>query len=1779
MNQPGEAPTPSSQNQEILSAGQTVPAYQPDSLRKRIYQFLWDLLLLGILILGAYFRFFGIGWDEGSHMHPDERFMTMVGSAISPVSSLAQYFNTNASSLNPNNVGYGFYVYGTLPLFIVRYTAEAVNQAGYGEIAMVGRALSGLFDLGTVLLVFLIAARLFRNERMALLAASLYSFSVLPIQLSHFFKEDTFLAFFTALTVYAAVRILPKPEQDGAGLPARPGGFELGNYLFFGLAFSMALASKISIAPLALLLPLAAFLRWFALPPQERERQAVRIMLYLVLAGLVGLLGFRIFQPYAFSGPGFFGLIPNPQWVENMKSIAAQNSGDVDFPPQLQWARRTPLFSLQNMVEWGLGLPLGILAWAGFLWMGWRIIRGNWQERTPLVLIWVWTGAYFAWQAASITRTMRYEMPVYPTLPVIAAWAVFTLWELGKRRFSWQRVAAVVLAVGVVAGTGAWAFAFTRIYTRTFTRVDASRWIYQNVPGPLNLQIEASSGLVNQPLSLGHSSELTQVHPLFYAFVPQETGKVTRIHFEHIVDVSSSAQDHAAVKPLVVMVAPTAAKDLPMAYALVSDSFPSDAEGRGKSYDAVFNAPVLVEAGKTYYFGLELGQAAVLKFSGPVLFSLNTGTETITQPLPEPEESIRAGELMGARFTAVESGSLNQVIINRIVDLEANPSAKKLRLIIRAGNDNQELAAAELNSSFLMGKDPRGDAFTVDLDRKVVLEKGQNYTIFLQFLEGPGRISIYGSKHVNETTWDDALPLGVDGYDPYGYSNGIYRTDLNFEMYWDDNPDKLDRFLNNLNQADYIFISSNRQYGTTVRVPERYPLTTLYYRSLIGCPPDKDILWCYYVAEPGMFQSRLGFELVKIDQNDPNLGVLRFNTQFAEEAFTVYDNPKVLIFKKTANYDPAKVRALFKTVDLTKVVHLTPNKAAGFKGDLMLSEAQRAIQQAGGTWSELFNREALQNKYPGLGLVLWYLAVSLLGWIVFPMVRLALRGLPDRGFPFARMVALLLLAYPTWLAGSYGIPFTPVTVSLVAAGLLVVNLILAWLQRRELARELRERWRYILAVELIGLAFFAVFVLVRLGNPDLWHPYKGGEKPMDFSYFNAVLKSTIFPPYDPWFAGGYINYYYYGFVIMGVPVKWLGIIPSIAYNLILPQLVSLLALGGFSVVWNILVSVKRAEKDLDSHPYGSGLMGAVFLVMMGNLGTLRMLWHGVMNLAAPGGSFETGNIFQRIAWTFLGIVNLFRGQLLPYHTGDWYWIPSRAIPDSAGSPITEFPAFTFLYADLHAHMIALPVTVLCLGWALSIVLGKWKWGDEEGRLGWLHFCASLGLGALAIGTLRPTNTWDFPTYLGLGVAALIYSAYRNANLDRWKTSLPGWLVRAGIGVVCAVVLAGLAVLLYQPYAQWYGQAYNSVAFWKDGRTPSWSYLTHWGLFLFMIVSYLYLETVDWMAKTPLSALRRFSEARGVLAFVALLPVVAIAIGLIYEVWIVWLVLPLMVWAAVLLLRPGMAEGKRALLFIIGTGLLLTLMVEVIVLVGDISRMNTVFKFYLQAWTLLGLSAAVGLAWSFDEMEFAQAKREGSLGSRSFWYIGAAGLIASAALFPLLAGQDKITDRMSPLAPHTLDGMAYMQTSSYAENNVDTNQPAPMDLSQDYRAIQWMQDHVSGSPVIVEGHVGEYRWGNRFTIYTGLPGVVGWNWHQRQQRALLPEVQVTSRIQQVDTFYNDPQVGQASVFLQKYAVRYIIVGQLERAVYFESGLIKFETYNGQLWDEVYRDKDTVIYQVR
>ena len=173
---------------------------------------------------------------------------------------------------------------------------------------------------------------------------------------------------------------------------------------------------------------------------------------------------------------------------------------------------------------------------------------------------------------------------------------------------------------------------------------------------------------------------------------------------------------------------------------------------------------------------------------------------------------------------------------------------------------------------------------------------------------------------------------------------------------------------------------------------------------------------------------------------------------------------------------------------------------------------------------------------------------------------------------------------------------------------------------------------------------------------------------------------------------------------------------------------------------------------------------------------------------------------------------------------------------------------------------------------------------------------------------------------------------------------------------------------------------------------------------------------------------------------------------------------------------------------------------------------------------------------------------------------------------LLGVSAKVQDRMAQDSPRSLDGLSYMQYAIYYDRDRE------LQLNQDYEAIRWLQDHVQGSPVIVEAHTGEYRWGSRISINTGLPAVIGWNWHQRQQREFVPGNDIWGRVGEVQQFYESEEIIDARDFLKKYQVEYIIVGQLEQAYYPETGLAKFENFDGLLWDEVFQFEETRIYRV-
>mgnify|MGYP001264911113 CR=1 FL=1 len=695
------------------------------------------------------------------------------------------------------------------------------------------------------------------------------------------------------------------------------------------------------------------------------------------------------------------------------------------------------------------------------------------------------------------------------------------------------------------------------------------------------------------------------------------------------------------------------------------------------------------------------------------------------------------------------------------------------------------------------------------------------------------------------------------------------------------------------------------------------------------------------------------------------------------------------------------------------------------------------------------------------------------------------------------------------------------------------------------------------------LAFFG-FLALRAINPDLWHPARGGEKPMDLAFFTAVLKSPAFPAYDPWFAGGVLNYYYFGFVLVGVPALLTGIAPQIAYNLAIPTIAALTALGAWGAAYNLLatraqsISNRRrllaqlAERRprlprFERRALAAGVVAALFVVLLGSLAQAIWFVPGSAEPLDPGAPPECAAALSYAA------------QQECKGRAEWaFWDATRLVGMALRSgEINEFPFFTFLYGDLHAHMIALPLTLAALGLMAALAL--------PGAGTPLRRVVPFGLLALVIGSLYATNTWDYPVSLGLGVLALALPPYL-----RWRRGKPLGRALLEWGTTAAALVL-LSSVLFQPFRSHFATDYAGFEFWVGSRTPIAAWLQINGLWIFLALSgalWLYVRAGRIAARSALI----LAAAYGLLALVLLLTggdvllfVVALVAGG------VWLLVDLA-------LRDTLPEdaGPRpaalssatmlaALWGVAAIGILL--LTEILVAKGDIGRMNTVFKLGMASWVLFGISGAIGLVRVW----------QGPAGrGRWVWRAIAGLLIAAALVYPLTATPARLADRYDPTLGPTLDGTAFMRSpqSSWGENGVSFT------LADDAAAIEWMRANIAGTPIVLEAHAEAYRWSGRFAVYTGLPTLLGWPWHMIQQRSVAETgVVINNRQVLIRDLYSSLPLDETLHTMQRYGVEYVVVGALEAALYGDATSLRFAqlAQNGAI-EEVHRSGATVIYRV-
>ncbi|MSQ07950.1 MAG: hypothetical protein EXR44_01405 [Dehalococcoidia bacterium] len=954
-------------------------------------------------------------------------------------------------------------------------------------------------------------------------------------------------------------------------------------------------------------------------------------------------------------------------------------------------------------------------------------------------------------------------------------------------------------------------------------------------------------------------------------------------------------------------------------------------------------------------------------------------------------------------------------------------------------------------------------------------------------------------------------------------------------IYEPETPAKFERIARDIAASDYLVLYSNRLYATVPRLPERYPATTRFYRQLFdgslgyelvySAQKERSFLGVMYRDDPF---ARIRDEVPPPEGWDPVTGsLLTLDFGWTDESFTVYDHPVSFVFENKGRLTQGQLLAEIGESEVIPVV--TPAPKLG----LLLAEEDLAVQQEGGTWREI---AFLRNVPNSVVWAVWLLAAQLMALAALPLSFALFKSLPDRGYLLAKPLGILLVATVAWLLASLGwVRFSFWSVLLGVGVVAAVSLVVLRAQRHEVRDFVRQRFKFILFAEALFLIAFLCFLAIRAANPDLWHPNRGGEKPMDFAYLNAVVRSSVMPPYDPWFAGGYLNYYYYGQFIVASLIRFTGITPAVAYNLAVPLLFALTAGAAFSLVYNLAELTQRARglaAASTRSPYVAGVVAVVLVAVAGNIDGLAQV---IQN--NTGGGAGSGDIFR------------FN-----------FWQSSRMmVRDSPGNEITEFPFFTFLFADLHAHLIVIPFALLAAGLMIALYIRA-----GQGRP-WVETVAILSVLGIVTGALRVINTWDYPA--SLMAAVLVAGA--------------GQVVRGHGGLVrrVAVSLAGLVFVLAVGYVVFLPFHLNFELF-NNGieaskyQTVPWRYLAIHSVFLVALLGWAAFEWrgagwAGWRVYRASLAARRVNAP--VLA-VAAATLAGVSVILVKEGYgtVAWL-LPV---AAITAFTAGLAVSRRTpgvagalpAAVIVVTALMLGIGVDLFTVKGDIGRQNTVFKFYVSAWWLFGLASAYFL-WLLGVNGKLSLRRMSP--PRGLWLGTLAVLFAGVLVYPVLGTRDRLADRFDN-SWQGLDGMLYMRTTGHFENG------KAISLAYDRAAIIWLLENVDGSPVILEGLTDQYHWGNRVSIYTGLPSVVGWDWHQRQQRVEYAWA-VTQRRADVNDFYRTLSEEEALATIRKYGVRYVYVGELERVLYPEEGIAKFDRMAADGLRVVYQNEKVTVYE--
>ncbi len=540
--------------------------------------------------------------------------------------------------------------------------------------------------------------------------------------------------------------------------------------------------------------------------------------------------------------------------------------------------------------------------------------------------------------------------------------------------------------------------------------------------------------------------------------------------------------------------------------------------------------------------------------------------------------------------------------------------------------------------------------------------------------------------------------------------------------------------------------------------------------------------------------------------------------------------------------------------------------------------------------------------------------------------------------------------------------------------------------------------------------------------------------------------------------------------------------------------------------------------------------------------------------------------------------------------------------------IDEFPFFSFLLGDVHPHVLALPFVLLVVALALAQIVHLTTPAGETGsgisdrspageKQDWLlrqldalerMILQVFGswprfvVVGVCLGSLGFLNTWDYPIYLFL-FAAVVALGRAWAGSARWLEEAV--VVGIGLGLLGGVLYlpfylsfssqaGGILPNLFSPtkvqqFAVFFGPFLliglvflvllsGRVKGWRRRLLPA-VLVTIGGPLVLLLGTSLMVLVVPSL-RNWVQGLLGNPDLQAMLGNLSVGSLVAMAIRLHLQHPLTFLLLGIMLAWTIALLWGGaeepaatgtVAERTQAVdlfaLILMALGVLLPLAVEFVYLRDNFGiRMNTVFKFYFQAWLLLALAAAYGVYYVASRLRGIK---------HLVWQLVVLVLLLAGLVYPVLAIPNKAGN--FERAP-TLDGMAWLATGH----------------PDDYAAIRWLQANVAGDPVILEApgdNYAAYQYTGRVSALTGLPTLLGWGNHEHQWRGNYDEP--ARREPDISTLFNTTNAGQAVSLMDKYDIQYVYVGTLERERYSAAGLAKF----GEFLEPVFQQGSVTIYR--